>query len=246
MYTPQQRARLREWLLERARGDERIGGAAITGSAALDREDDWSDIDLAFGVQASADLDAVVADWSGAMYESHAAIDHLDVVSGATLYRVFLLANTLQVDLAFSPAGEFRPRADSFQLVFGTAAPMQRASQDARRLAGWGWLYAIHARSSIARGRLWQAEFMISGLRDQAVALACLRHGLPSSEARGIDDLPVEVRSAFAKSLIGSVGESELTAAFQSAIPLLIAEITALNGELGAQLAVPLREIAGL
>jgi hypothetical protein len=25
-----------------------------------------------------------------------------------------------------------------------------------------GWLYALHARSSIARGRVWQAEYMIS------------------------------------------------------------------------------------
>ena len=50
MFTPEERARLRSDLLDHASRDARISGAAITGSAAEEREDRWSDIDLAFGV----------------------------------------------------------------------------------------------------------------------------------------------------------------------------------------------------
>src|SRR5437868_3583950 len=57
-------------------------------------------------------------------------------------------------------------------------------------LVGLGWLHALHARSSIERGQLWQAEYMVSGVRDQVLALACLRHGLPAAYARGADRLP--------------------------------------------------------
>ena len=34
---------------------------------------------------------------------------------------------------------------------------------------------------------------MISGMRDQVLALACLRHGLPAREGRGMDGLPADV-----------------------------------------------------
>jgi len=41
---------MRALLLERARADGRIAGAAVAGSAAADAEDRWSDIDLCFSV----------------------------------------------------------------------------------------------------------------------------------------------------------------------------------------------------
>jgi hypothetical protein len=41
MFTPEERARLRSALLEFAAGDKRITGAAVTGSAADSREDEW-------------------------------------------------------------------------------------------------------------------------------------------------------------------------------------------------------------
>src|SRR5439155_510284 len=85
-----------------------ISGGALTGSAAADNEDDWSDIDLAFGVKSASDVSSVLADYSSYMYETHAVTHHVDVTAGAWVYRVFLLPNTLQVDLAFAPAAELR------------------------------------------------------------------------------------------------------------------------------------------
>jgi hypothetical protein len=64
--------------------------------------------------------------------------------------------------------------------MFGASKPSQTEELPSpSELIGMGWLYALHARSSIARGRVWQAEYMISGMRDQVLALACLRHRLP-------------------------------------------------------------------
>ena len=97
MFTPEQRARLRADLLEYAAGDRRISSAAITGSAAAGREDEWSDIDLAFGVGDAAKLPNVLSDWTAHMYDRHQALHHLDIRSGAWIYRVFLLPSTLQI-----------------------------------------------------------------------------------------------------------------------------------------------------
>src|ERR1035438_8881908 len=125
MFTPEERARLRSDLLAYAASDQRISGAAITGSAAAAREDRWSDIDLAFGVGDTAELPNVLADWTAHMYHRHLALHHLDIRFGGWIYRVFLLPRTLQVDLAFVSATEFRPLGPTFRLMFGEAKEPQ-------------------------------------------------------------------------------------------------------------------------
>jgi hypothetical protein len=67
MFTSDERDRLRSTLLEQATKDQRISGAAITGSRAAAREDRWSDVDLAFGVQDAAELPNVLSDWTARM-----------------------------------------------------------------------------------------------------------------------------------------------------------------------------------
>src|SRR2546423_162388 len=103
MYRPDDRERVRADLIEIARADPRIGGGALTGSASVGHEDRWSDIDLAFGVVESSLIGPVIGDWTARMYERHGAVHHVDVRAGTWLYRVFLLANSLQVDVALAP-----------------------------------------------------------------------------------------------------------------------------------------------
>jgi hypothetical protein len=55
------------------------------------------------------------------MYEAHGAVAHLDIWSGPTLFRVFLLASSLQVDLSFWPSDVFAASGGSFRLLFGHA-----------------------------------------------------------------------------------------------------------------------------
>lgn len=243
MYTPEQRDILRESLIASARNDPRINAAAVTGSASIGREDRWSDIDLAFGLEALPDMEPTMADWTKTMYDTHAALDHLDVLSGATVYRVFILPNTLQVDLAFSPPGHFAARGPTFKLVFGDAAQMPIRRQDGRELVGWGWLYALHVRSALARGRVWQAEYMLSKLKDQAMALACLRHDLPSRDGRGFDDLDDEFKFKMSGALAGSVAAGDLTRAFGVAVEALISETYEVDVDLSNRLASTLRKL---
>jgi predicted nucleotidyltransferase len=225
VFTSAERERIRAAIVERARDDHRITGVALTGSAAIGREDAWSDIDLAFGVTRAADVAPTLADWSAYMYETLGVVDHLDVASGAWIYRVFLLANTLQVDLAFAPASDFGARRPTFRLLFGEAATLPHVPPPAATtLIGYAWLYALHARSSLARGRLWQAEYMVSAMRDQALALACLRHGEDAREARGIDMLPGDVRDRFASGLVRDLTADEIRRAFRAVTGLALEE----------------------
>ena len=107
-----------------------------------------------------------------------------------------------------------------------------------------GWLYALHARSSIARGRAWQAEYVISGLRDQVLALACLRLGVLAVQARGIDTLPPEIKVSMADALVRSLEPHELRRDFEAACIGLMSEIALVDSVLADRLIPTLRELA--
>jgi hypothetical protein len=170
----------------------------------------------------------------------------MDIAPRRTVYRVFLLASTLQVDLAFSPAADFGAIAPTFRLLFGTSAEQAPApAPGAAQLTGMGWLYALHARSSIARGRVWQAEYMISGIRDHVLALACLRHGVPAAQGRGMDSLPPSATAAITGALIRSLDVRELARAFRVATEALLAETGHVDAGLADRLTSTLRELAG-
>jgi len=241
VFSLEERHRLKSELLGSVPLDRRITGAAITGSAAIGREDRWSDIDLAFGVTNVADLTGVVSDWTAVMYERYRAVHHVDVRSGSWLYRVFLLPNTLQVDLAFAPATEFRALSPKFRLISGEAAESKHVPPPLpAEIIGLGWLHALHARTCIARQKLWQAEYMVSGARDHALALACLRHDLPVEHGRGIDMLPNKVARQFEGSLVRQLEVQELSRALSVVINGLLNEIEIADSELAGRLRVVL------
>lgn len=244
LFTPEERTRLREELISAAHADPQIIGTAITGSVAVDREDRWSDIDLALCLAPNADASQVIANWTQRMYRDHNALEHLDVWRGDTLFRVFLLAGTLQVDLAFWSATEFGATGPTFRLVFGKDNERPHIPPPAATdLIGLAWVYALHVRSSLARGRVWQAEFMLSAMRDQTLALTCLRRGLATHEARGIDDLPSDITALFTETLACSLDTSELKRAFAAMTGVLLREIEGEDAALAKRLAVPLREL---
>jgi predicted nucleotidyltransferase len=64
LYDAAGRDRVRSRLLELARADERIVAAALTGSLAGDRVDEWSDIDLAFALGDNIELVRIADDWA--------------------------------------------------------------------------------------------------------------------------------------------------------------------------------------
>jgi hypothetical protein len=244
VYTPADREALKDELIALARADPRITGGALTGSASVGREDRYSDIDLAFGVRTAADVLGVLDDRTSWMRQNHGLVDHLDVKTGSWVYRVFLLPSTLQVDVACVPAEEFGARAPTFRLLFGAASERAHEPRPAAHdLIGWAWLYALHARSSIARGQRWHAEYMVSAIRDQVVALACLRHRLPVAYARGADSLPRTILDSLEGAIVRDLTATELVRAMRAAIDALVGEIRHADIGLAGTLEPTLREL---
>jgi hypothetical protein len=225
MFTVLDRERVRDRVLELASTDGRVVAGAVVGSLALSEGDRWSDLDLTFAVVDDVPILEVLGDWTRQIIEEFDAVRLFDLPSGGTLYRVFLLRGCLQFDLSFTPASEFGASGPKFRLLFGSAVDKPHAPPpSAEELFGYAVHHALRARFCVERGRWWQAEYWISGVRDNALSLACLRRGLPARFGRGFDALPADVLDSFAGALVGSLNREELLRALRSAIEGLIRE----------------------
>jgi len=225
VFTAEERERIRERLIERAKADPLVVAGAEVGSRALGPGDRWSDIDLTFGLAPGVTVPEILAAWTPAIEREFGAVVLFDLPHLSSVYRVFLFPGLLQVDLSFTPGHEFGALGPKFKLLFGEAvARPQPTPPTAANRFGLAVHHALRARFSIERERFWQAEYWISSLRDEALALACMRRGLVAAYARGYDELPPEVRGVFAGAIVRSLDRAELMRALGVAVEGLLHE----------------------
>lgn len=235
MFTVEQREAVRQRVLQLARMDARTVAAAVVGSLAAGTHDAYSDVDIAVAVAEPVGITPVLDDWTRTLVSELAVVVLVDLHAGPTVYRVFLLPETLQLDLSMTSENQFRPTGSRFQLVYGSVAsgpspPRPPASlfiatpPTAKDIFGWGVIYALHARACIERERVWQAEHYVSAVRDHALSLACLRHGLVTVQARGYDDLPAAVLAALDGTHVEGLTRTALRRALSAAVKALLQE----------------------
>ena len=225
MFTVAERDRVRSHVLELAREDSRVSAGAEVGSLALGGGDRWSDIDLTFGIADGIDMTEVLEDWTRDLVSRFDAVHLFDLVADPAVYRVFMMADHLQLDVSVAPASRFGPTSPRFKLLFGEANEPEPAKPPSRDDAlGWAVLWARFARVCIERENWWHAEYSITQLRYHGMGLACLRQGLPSGYGRGFDQLPVEDGDAFERAIVRSLDRDELVSALASGITGLLRE----------------------
>jgi hypothetical protein len=237
VFTVEQRDDLRERVLRLAEEDDRVIAGAVVGSLAVHGGGDrFSDLDLTFGIADHVPVIEVLDDWTTTLADELGAVTLADLERGLTTYRIFLLPGALQLDLSMTPAAQFRPYGPRLRVVFGEmAADEPKAATPpgslfiatpvvADDIFGWGVIYALHTRACIERGRLWQAEHYVGAVRDHALSLTCLRHGVAAVQARGYDDLPADALAQFEGSLVGALEPGPLRAALAASVTVLIRE----------------------
>lgn len=213
-----------------AQADPRVTAGAVVGSLALADGDRWSDLDLTFAVVDDVPIQVVLAEWTASLVAEFGAVHLFDLPSGGALYRVFLLPGCLQFDLSFAPAAQFGAAGPKFRLLFGRAVEKPHFQPPPpAQIFGYAVHHALRARFCIERGRLWQSEYWISSLRDEALSLACQRRGLTTAHGRGYDDLPAEVLEKFNGALVANLERQTLLAALRSALAGLLSESAAVQ-----------------
>jgi predicted nucleotidyltransferase len=242
VFKVRERDRVREELLRRAEADAGVVGAAVTGSYVADGGDEWSDVDLALSIR--GELGPALERWTRLLSEEFVAIHHWDLPWGSTVYRVFLLPDWLQVDIAFTPEADFGPRGPNWRTVFGSTVEVgMTPPRDTRELVGYAWHAVLHARICIERGKPWQAEWDIARVRENVLALACARLGYPTRFAKGADLLPRDLTAPLEETLVRSTDGAELRRALRAAAMAFAEELERADADLAAKLQPMLAEL---
>jgi len=224
VFTVRERERVRRGLIELARADPEVMGAAYVGSYVDGGGDRWSDIDINLGIRGD-DLRPALERWTGWLYDGYSARHHWDLPAGAAIYRVFLLPGWLEVDLGFRPEADFGPKGPHWETVFGqTVPPRSFVTSTLDEVLGRAWHHVRLAYVCIERGLAWQAVHWINGARDQVIALAATRLGVPLQFAKGAHLLPPEVTEALAFTLVTGLAPAELRLALDAVVDSLAAE----------------------
>lgn len=245
MFSTEERERVRERLLESAAADDAVVGAAVTGSLAAGGGDRWSDIDLVLATHGPPD--DTLQRWTRWLHREFGVLHHWDLPSGASVHRVFLLPNGLEVDLGFTPEADFGQRGPQWNLIFGTVQEVSRPGEPCiEELAGHAWHHVLHARACIERHRWWQAEYWIGAARTRMIALACRRLGHPTAYAKGAHLLPAAEYAELAPTLVRSLDERELRRALAALVRPLLAELRRADAGLAARLEPVLAEAGGV
>ncbi len=201
-----------------------LAGAEV-GSLALGGGDRWSDIDLTFGITRDAAVTEVLDDWTSDLVSRFDAVHLFDLAADPAVYRVFLLADYLQLDVSVAPGPKLPPTSPRFKLLFGEANEPEYIRTPPRdHILGWAVLWARHARICIERGQQWQSEYCVAHLRYHGMELACLRHDLPAYYGKGFEKLPPEDRDSFEGAIVRSLDLDELLRALTSGVKGLLRE----------------------
>ena len=242
MFSADDRDRVHDRVLEIAATDPRVVAAAVVGGLADGGGDRWSDLDLTFAVADGVAVSEVLADWTREFTAEFDAVHLFDLPALRRSIECF--CSRAACRSTFRSRRPHGARGPKFELLFGDAVDLPQASPtSANELFGLGVHHAVRARFCIERSRWWQAEYWISGVRDQALALACRRRGLAVAHGRGFDDLPPDVLAQFDDALVRSLEPEELRRALTRAVSGLLRE-SADASDVAPRVEAQLRELS--
>src|SRR5262245_11697492 len=184
MFTVEQRDALLDRMMRVGEQDERVAAGAIVGSLAVEAGDRFSDLDLTFAIADHIRVVDVLGEWTRALVGELGGVVLVDLERGATVYRVFLLPDALQLDLSMPPPSEFRPAGPRFRLVFGEIGsggptPVREACSS-RRPRSRGT--SSGGASSTRFTRAHASNAIVSGRRSITSARCAIMHSrLPAS-----------------------------------------------------------------
>jgi predicted nucleotidyltransferase len=228
IFTAAEREEAAERLVGLLRADGDIAEVALLGSLATGRADALSDLDIASRVEPGASVEEVADRWTERMYELFPVVHHYAVAFGPDRVRGFLLASLLEIDLGFGP----ELRTDD------VPAPELQVEHH----AGIGWHDVVHGATALARGRGWRANHYLERLRERTLIMAAERRSLPTSEFKGMDELPNDDVGALGPTFVSSIEPMELRRALEAATTAFLAELRTNDPALAGRLDAPLRE----
>jgi len=244
MFTHSERQAVLRQLVQGLESDGRIVGIVLVGSTAIGFADKYSDIDLVVVVDSQQPTKPVFREWVSRLDSELAPIHRFEVSFDENNFLAgFLLPRCLEIDLGVVNFDALIAKKERWKVVYDKTGQIEDKLQDSwderaqedvhaigRKLASV-WHYIIQAVISVQRKQLWRALHNLEEVRNRGLQLAGLRRGLAVSHFREIDQLPLEVKREFERTMVHSVTAEEILRALRLATDCFFRELQAVERE---------------
>lgn len=204
MFTEKYRESVRNEIINQVRTDPQIFSAASIGSYARNEVDQYSDIDLTFGMAESLEVNSKLNEYKGYIKKAFRGEFLFQLKQDFTLYGVFILPGCLQVDLSFTPQNEFGPKAYPFNIIFGTHTGEKSKSPHDPILEKFGLIvhHILRTKVCMERGQLEKSRHW---LKEANKHMSSYEFASPDLICFETEDLQKELLQKDLNSLIASL-----------------------------------------
>jgi predicted nucleotidyltransferase len=254
LFTPEERQRVLENLLNALQTDNRIAGVLIVGSSAVGFEDIYSDIDLSVVVSEKKNVFPVFSEWREKITKLFPVIHCFEATFGPNNFlHGFLLDGFLELDIGFLCLANLSAKRERWKVAFDHSGriedimqsswenkPQQDIQADYLSRINSIWHYITHVIIALKRGQPWRAFHYLEVIRNRTIEVAGLRRGLDTGHFRQVDQMPENLLSELQQTLVSNLDAGDIMAALKVATTCFFNEARALDETLKLNVATEL------
>lgn len=192
IFTPEQRERILQKLLDALEDDPRLSSAIIVGSGSYGFKDDFSDIDITIVVRDEFDAALVYMDWLEKLYRLLPVKWHFKNSFGGNVFLYgLLLEHYLEIDISFQNMDFLIVRRPHWKIAFDRSEKVQGVLEKSladmkspdifsrfKYILGETWYYMLHSAFSLERGEFLRSRFFNGFIIDYGIEIAGFNQGL--------------------------------------------------------------------
>lgn len=238
LFTPERRTEILENLLIFLQTDEQVSGVVMVGSTADDFRDTYSDINLLVIVADSLPVYPVYHKWKtrftalynrlsgfemrqdGECYHFGCLLDNYLGLEMQFLKLEKLVATRKPWKIAFDRAGNLATHLERTYAEEQLAAPVR----EYKRIMETIWQPILKCVAALRRDEIWRALYLLEDLRDSAVRIAGMNHGVDTYGFTAVDHLPEMFLVHLRHTIPTSTSTPAIRRALKTAVILLFRE----------------------
>lgn len=248
-YTREDKEKIKQKILEIAKGHGEVCGVILVGSSANNKGDEYSDLDISIVVSEEGKTEEV---WKKINAEVKTALKlvflYENTYAENNYLSVTFMENFLEVDLGVISLDLLEARRPDWEIIFDRDGSVLKKMQETsnpesdkikfdEEFINVNLTHALyHTRNflvALRRGRLFRAMKEIEDFRNNLIDLVGDQEGLATKHYREVDKFAEDTKVDLAKCYAKSIDEKEIRGVYLDILGLFFKRMERMNQEMG-------------
>lgn len=256
LFTPERRVEILENLLIFLKTDDQISGVVMVGSTAENFRDNYSDINLLVITADNLPVYPVYHKWKTRFTALYNRLSSFETgYDGERYHFGCLLDNYLSLEMHFLKLEKLIAKRKPWQIAFDRVGNLEHHLErtyaeeqmvapvrEYTRIMETIWLPIMKCVAALRRDEIWRALYLLEELRDKAVQIAGMNHGIDTHGFTAVDYLPEMFLVHLRHTIPTSTSTPAIRRALKTAVVLLFREAVLLEDRMNLASNAPLRK----